>query len=126
MDAIINYSASVTVDGEVRQIAGSETIEVNSMVTGSQTVGATYEALAATTVGNSALLLYNAGAVDVSIRVRLANFSINEYLMFTLISGGVMHIPHGFVSDEGRLSVREDVFARTASGTATIDYCHLQ
>lgn len=95
------------------------------MVTGSQTIGTTYEALASTALGNSSLLLYNTGTVDVSIRVRLSNFIVNEYQMFTLIGGGVMHIPHVFVSDEGRVATREDVFARTDSGTAVIDYCHL-
>ena len=125
MDATISYSASVTVDGELRQIAGSETIEVQNIVTGSQTIGATYEALACTSMGNNSLLLYNTGTVDVSIRVRLFHFTISEYLMFNLIGGGVMHIPAGFLNDEGRLALREDVFARTDAGTVVIDYCHL-
>ena len=125
MDAIINYRATVTVDGELREIGGSETIEVQNMVTGTQTVGTTYEALSAVALGNGPLILYNAGSVDVAVRVTLGNYSVNEYMMFTLIAGGVMHIPYLFLNDELRPTTREAVFARTASGTAVIDYCHL-
>ena len=126
MDATVIYSASVTVDGEVRSIAGNDTVEVENIVTGSQSIGTTYEAIAGTALGNNSLLLYNTGTVDVSIRVRLSNFSISEYLMFNLIGGGIMHIPHGYLNDEGRLATREDVFARTDAGTVIIDYCLLK
>ena len=125
MDAIVSYSASVTADGELRQIAGSETIEVQNMVTGSQTVGTTYEILAAAAIGNGDLILYNTGDVDVAVRVRLSHFSINEYMSFTLIPGGVLSLPYAYVNDETRMALREDVYARTASGTAVIEYCHL-
>lgn len=125
MDAQISYSASVTVGGELREVAGVEAIEVGNIITGSQTIGTSYEVIGGTIIPEAGMCLYNTGAVDVSIRIRLSHFTINEYLFFNLIAGGVMFFPKVYFNDEGRPATAEDFYARTASGTVTVDYCLL-
>ncbi|MBK9419003.1 MAG: hypothetical protein IPN62_17415 [Flavobacteriales bacterium] len=71
------------------------------------------------------MVLHNTGDVDVSVRIRLSHFSINEYLPFNLIAGGVMFFPRVYFNDEGRAAQMEDIYARSASGTVTVDYCLL-
>ena len=125
MDAQLSYSASVTVDGELREVAGNEAVEITNIITGSQVIGTTYEVLATTVIPQSGMVLYNTGDVDVSVRIRLSHFSINEYLSFNLIAGGVMFFPRVYFNDEGRAAQMEDIYARSASGTVTVNYCLL-
>ena len=123
MNANIQYSASVTVDGEVRSVSGNETIEVTQMVTGSQTIGNSYEILQGTAMPQVGMVLYNKGTVDVSVRIRVANFTTNEYLFYNLIAGGVLVIQPLHQTDDDFITVGEAIHARTASGTAVVEYC---
>jgi hypothetical protein len=123
MNCNIQYSASVVVDGEVRSVSGNETIDVTNMVTGSQTIGNTYELLQGVNLPQVGMILYNRGTVDVSVRIRVLTFSTNEYLFYNLIAGGVLVIQPLHQTDNGFLTVGEDIYARTASGTAIVDYC---
>jgi hypothetical protein len=125
MNCNIQYSASVTVDGEVRSVSGNETIEVTNMVTGSQTIGNTYELLQGTGMPQVGMVLYNKGTVDVSVRIRVVNFTTNEYLFYNLIAGGVLVIQPLHQTDDDFLTTGEEIYARTASGTAIVEYCHL-
>jgi len=124
MDTTITYRARVTIHGELREIAGGETIEANNIITGVQTIGDSYEAIAGT-APNVAVMLYNTGTVDVSVRVLIQPANTFTYLFFTLIPGGLMCIPKSFISDQGDASFAISVFARTSSGTAEVEYCHI-
>jgi hypothetical protein len=123
MNANIQYSASVTVDGEVRSVSGNETIEVTQMVTGSQTIGNTYEILQGVTMPQVGMVLYNKGTVDVSVRLSFLNFTTNEYVFYNLLAGGVLVIQPLHKTDDDFLTVGETIYARTASGTAIVEYC---
>lgn len=123
MNANIQYSASVTVDGEVRSVSNSETIEVTQMVTGSQTIGNTYEILQGVTMPQVGMVLYNKGTVDVSVRLSFLNFTTNEYVFYNLLAGGVLVIQPLHKTDDDFLTVGETIYARTASGTAIVEYC---
>jgi hypothetical protein len=125
IQATIIYSASVTVDNELRQVSGSEPVDAKNIITGVQTIGNTYERLASNGVPQVAMIVYNPSAVDVSIRVRTQYFNVAEYLTLNLIAGGILTIPFVISTDEARPAIAEDVFARTASGTANIEYCLL-
>jgi hypothetical protein len=123
MNANIQYSASVTVDGEVRSVSNSETIEVTQMVTGSQTIGNTYEILQGVGMPQVGMVLYNRGTVDVSVRLSFLNFTTNEYVFYNLLAGGVLVIQPLHKTDEDFLTTGETIYARTASGTAIVEYC---
>lgn len=123
MNANIQYSASVTVDGEVRSVSNSETIEVTQMVTGSQTIGNTYEILQGVTMPQVGMVLYNKGTVDVSVRLSFLNFTTNEYVFYNLLAGGVLVIQPLHKTDDDFLTTGETIYARTASGTAIVEYC---
>jgi hypothetical protein len=123
MNANIQYSASVTVDGEVRSVSGNETIEVTQMVTGSQTIGNTYEILQGVTMPQVGMVLYNKGTVDVSVRLSFLNFTTNEYVFYNLLAGGVLVIQPLHKTDDDFLTTGETIYARTASGTAIVEYC---
>jgi hypothetical protein len=70
-----------------------------------------------------AMVLYNKGTVDVSVRIRVANFTTNEYLFYNLIAGGVLVIQPLHQTDDDFITVGEAIHARTASGTAVVEYC---
>jgi hypothetical protein len=125
MNCNIQYSASVTVDGEVRSVSGNETIEVNQIVTGSQTIGNSYEVLQGAGMPQVGMVLYNKGTVDVSVRITVANFTTNEFLFYNLIAGGVLVIQPLHRTDDDFMTVGEAIHARTASGTAIVEYCFL-
>jgi hypothetical protein len=71
------------------------------------------------------MVLYNKGTVDVSVRIRVVNFTTNEYLFYNLIAGGVLVIQPLHQTDDDFLTTGEEIYARTASGTAIVEYCHL-
>jgi hypothetical protein len=123
MNANIQYSASVNIDGEVRSVSGSEIIEVNQMVTGSQTIGNTYEILQGLSMPQVGMVLYNKGTVDVSVRLSFFSFTTNEYVFYNLLAGGVLVIQPLHQTDNGFTTVGETIYARTASGTAIVEYC---
>jgi hypothetical protein len=123
MNANIQYIASVTVDGEVRSVSNSETIEVTQMVTGSQTIGNTYEILQGVSMPQVGMVLYNKGTVDVSVRLSFLNFTTNEYVFYNLLAGGVLVIQPLHKTDDDFLTTGETIYARTASGTAIVEYC---
>ena len=123
MNANIQYSASVTVDGEVRSVSNSETIEVTQVVTGSQTIGNTYEILQGVSMPQVGMVLYNKGTVDVSVRISFISFTTNEYIFYNLLAGGVLVIQPLHQTDNDSITVGETIYARTASGTAIVEYC---
>ena len=123
MNANIQYSASVTVDGEVRSVSNSETIEVTLVVTGSQTIGNTYEILQGVSMPQVGMVLYNKGTVDVSVRISFFSFTTNEYIFYNLLAGGVLVIQPLHQTDDDSITVGETIYARTASGTAIVEYC---
>jgi hypothetical protein len=123
MNANIQYSASVTVDGEVRSVSNSETIEVTQVVTGSQTIGNTYEILQGVSMPQVGMVLYNKGTVDVSVRISFISFTTNEYIFYNLLAGGVLVIQPLHQTDDDSITTGETIYARTASGTAIVEYC---
>ena len=123
MNLNIQYSASVTIDGEARTVSGGETIEASNMITGSQTIGNTYEAMAGSTIHRTALLLYNTGTVDVAVRISMSPADTYDYAIFNLIAGGVMVVPRLFISDFNVVAEVVGVHARTSSSTAIVEYC---
>ena len=123
MNANIQYSASFTVDGEVRSVSNSETIEVTQVVTGSQTIGNTYEILQGVSMPQVGMVLYNKGTVDVSVRISFFSFTTNEYIFYNLLAGGVLVIQPLHQTDDDSITVGETIYARTASGTAIVEYC---
>ena len=123
MNLNIQYSASVTIDGEARTVSGGETIEASNMITGSQTIGNTYEVMAGSSIPRTALLLYNAGTVDVAVRVTMSPADTYDYAIFNLIAGGVMVVPRLFISDFNVVSEVTGIHARTSSSTAIVEYC---
>lgn len=125
MNVNIQYSASVTIDGEARTVSGNETVEASNIITGSQTIGNSYEVLAGSQMPGTALLLYNAGTVDVAVRVQILPSDTLDYISFNLIAGGVMVIPKTFISDLDAIALVTGIHARTSSGTAVVEYCHI-
>ena len=125
MNCNIQYSASVTIDGEVRSVSGNETVEVNQIVTGSQTIGNSYEILQGIAMPTVGMGLYNKGTVDMSVRITLGSFTTNEYLFYNLIAGGVLVIQPLHRADNNNVQTGDDIHVRTASGTAEIEYCFL-
>jgi len=125
MNVNIQYSASVTIDGEARTVSGNETVEASNIITGSQTIGNSYEVLAGSQMPGTALLVYNAGTVDVAIRVQILPSDTLDYISFNLIAGGVMVIPKTFISDLDAIALVTGIQARTSSGTAVVEYCHI-
>ena len=125
MNVNIQYSASVTIDGEARTVNGNETVEASNIITGSQTIGNSYEVLAGSQMPGTALLVYNAGTVDVAIRVQILPSDTLDYISFNLIAGGVMVIPKTFISDLDAIALVTGIQARTSSGTAVVEYCHI-
>jgi hypothetical protein len=123
MNVTIQYSASVQVDGEVRTIAGSDFVEAGNVITGTQTIGDTYEVIGGSAFPSTAIMLHNTGSVDVSIRVQIYPVDTFVYLAFNLTPGATMCIPKTMVSDADQMSFAVAVQARTSSGTADIDYC---
>jgi hypothetical protein len=123
MNANIQYIASVTVDGEVRSVSNSETIEVTQVVTGSQTIGNTYEILQGVSMPQVGMVLYNKGTVDVSVRISFNSFTTNEYIFYNLLAGGTLVIQPLHQTDDNSITVGETIYARTASGTAIVEYC---
>jgi hypothetical protein len=123
MNANIQYSASVTVDGEVRSVSNSETIEVTQVVTGSQTIGNTYEILQGLSMPQVGMVLYNKGTVDVSVRISFISFTTNEYVFYNLLAGGVLVIQPLHQTDDDSITVGETIYARTSSSTAIVEYC---
>lgn len=123
MNANIQYSASVTVDGEVRSVSNSETIEVTQVVTGSQTIGNTYEILQGVSMPQVGMVLYNKGTVDVSVRISFISFTTNEYIFYNLLAGGVLVIQPLHQTDDDSITVGETIYARTSSSTAIVEYC---
>jgi hypothetical protein len=72
--ASINFSASVTDEGETKTITSNGAISCRSLTSGSQTVGNTYEAFATNAnPGACTVIIYNTGTVDVSIRIATAS-----------------------------------------------------
>ena len=125
MNANIQFRASVVVNGELRSVSGNETIEVTHIITGSQTIGNTYEVLQGAFPPRVGMVLYNKGTVDVSVRIRVFSFTTNEYLFYNLIAGGVLVIQPLHQTDNDFITVGEDIYARTASGTAIVEYCYM-
>jgi len=125
MTTTITYRASVTIDGEVREVSGSGSADAKFVTTGTQTVGNTYEALAANFSPGTAVIIYNKGAVDVSVRVQLpaGSFTTKEYNMFTVPPNCIFCIPKLFQTDALRLTAIGAIAARSDSGTCDIDYC---
>jgi hypothetical protein len=123
MQTTITFSASVDDGGQVRAIGGTEIIETSSVVSGYQDIGNTYESIVQAQVGSFGCVVYNAGAVDIAIRLTLTIFTTNEYIFYNVIPGGVMFVPFLVQNDAGNVSPVQDISARTDSGTATIEYC---
>jgi len=125
MNAIISYSASVTIDGELREVSGGGNVDAKFVTTGVQTVGNTYEVLGANVVPGTAMFVYNKGTVDVSIRVAFpgGKYSTNQYNMFTVPPGAIFCVPRLFITDDLQVTQLGAIFARSASGTCEVDYC---
>ena len=123
MNANIQYSSSITIEGEARTVSGNETIEVTQMVTGSQTIGNTYEILQGVSMPQVGMVLYNKGTVDVSVRISFISFTTNEYIFYNLLAGGVLVIQPLHQTDDDSITVGETIYARTSSSTAIVEYC---
>jgi hypothetical protein len=124
MLATINISATISDGGTPRVASSSDTVNVSSITSGAQTIGNTYEAVGTATTFSGAVMLYNAGTVDVSVRLQLDNFDTDEYLFMTLIAGGVLVVNPIVYGDAGPSQV-STIAARTDTGTASIEYCVL-
>jgi hypothetical protein len=124
-NASINFSASVTVDDEVKTISSSGSIAFSAITSGSQTVGNVYEPFATgMRPGASTVIIYNTGTVDVSIRMEnTSTAAANDYHSFNLIAGGILVIHP--MSGDGNATWNA-LAARTSSSTATLDYCILR
>ena len=120
----INLSATISDGGTPRVLSSSDTVNVSYISSGSQTIGNTYELVAIAGAFNGGVLLYNTGSVDVSVRLQLDTFATNEYLLLTLIAGGILLVNPIVYGDAGPSQI-STIAARTDSGTASIDYCVL-
>jgi hypothetical protein len=123
MQVTITTSASVDDAGQVRALTSSEVIEAASVVNGSQDIGNTYEPIAQAQTSTYGCIIYNTGAVDVSIRATLLDFTTNEYIFYNVIPGGIIFVPFLVDNDAGAVTKVQLIDARTASGTATLEYC---
>lgn len=124
MLATINLTATISDGGAPRVLSSSDTVNVSSVTSGTQTVGNTYELVANAGEFNGGVLLYNTGGVDVSVRLQLDIFTTNEYLLMTLIGGGILIVNPIVYGDAGPSQILT-IAARTDTGTASIEYCVL-
>ena len=119
-NASIAFSASIDDGTETKSLSNSGTISCTQLVSGSQTVGNTYEVFA-TAYGNpSTVIIYNTGAVDASIRVTLQSGATNAYHFLNCIAGGMVVVPCMWGDDNKAWT---NLHARSDSGTVTLDYC---
>jgi hypothetical protein len=120
--ASINFSASVTDEGETKTISSNGSISCRFLTSGSQTVGNTYEAFATNAnPGAATVIIYNTGTVDVSIRIATASAaSTSDYQFLNCIAGGILVIHP--LSGDGP-STWSALSARTSSSTSVLDYC---
>ena len=125
MTTTITYRATSNVDGLVQGVSNSEAVETMSVTSGVQTVDTTYEVIVTASIPQVGLFIYNAGAVDVSVRLTLDTFSVNEYHFINLIAGGIVAIPPVVVNDLGYPTQVVAMHARSDSGTCALEYCHL-
>jgi hypothetical protein len=123
MITTITYRATSDVDGQVQGVSNSESVESQNVASGVQTVGTTYEPIVAALNPVVGLFIYNTGAVDVSVRLTLDTFSVNEYHFINLIAGGIIAVPPVVMNDLGYPTLVNDINARTDSGTADLEYC---
>jgi hypothetical protein len=123
MITTITYRATSDVDGQVQGVSNSESVEAQSVTSGVQSVGTTYELIVAAGNPPTGLFIYNTGAVDVSVRLTLDTFSVNEYHFINLIAGGIIAVPPVVINDLGYPTQVTAMHARTDSGTAELEYC---
>jgi hypothetical protein len=128
--ATITFSASVVADGETKTIGSTGTLTVDSVLTGKQTVGNTYETLALLDSKNAIVIIYNPSANDVSVRVTIDHSVTNQYFFYNVIAGGIFVVPRLHVTDVSKtksvVAQISAIGARTSAGTADIEYCILK
>lgn len=123
MNATITFAASMTIDGEQKSLGTSANLNVSGLTSGKQTVGTTYEVLATALGTTQAIILQNTSLVDVSVRIDLQVFTTNEFMCFDVPPDGILVIPALLFGDNGLSGPNDNIYARSASGTADIDYC---
>lgn len=120
--ATIQFSASgINSGGETKQLSSSGQIQCTQLTSGTQTLDTTYAPLA-TAAGNcTAVVVYNKGTKDVSIRMDLGAFATGKrYHVLNCIAGGIVIVP-GVIAD-GNFQWQA-LAARTESGSGDVDYC---
>jgi hypothetical protein len=123
MITTITYRATSDVDGQVQGVSNSESVETLNVTSGAQTVGTTYEVIVTASNPSTGLFIYNTGAVDVSVRLTLDTFNVNEYNFINLIAGGIIAVPPVVMNDLGYPTQVVALHARTDTGTAALEYC---
>jgi hypothetical protein len=124
--ATITFSASMVADGETKTIGSTATLSVQSITTGKQTIGSTYEAAAIPFPTNALVIIYNPSANDVAIRIETVISSSSEYFFYNLIPGGIFVVPRWHLSDVTALIAPSQInrlSAKTDKGTADLEYC---
>lgn len=118
--ASINFSASVVDGTETKTITSNGSVSCQSLTSGSQIIGNTYEPFATNaTPGDCTVIIYNTGTVDASIRLSTAA-ATDDYQFLNCIAGGMI-VVHPIVGD--LYSKWSSIQARSDSGTVTLDYC---
>jgi hypothetical protein len=119
-NASIAFSASINDGTETKSLSNSGTISCTQLVSGSQTVGNTYEVFATAYGTASTVIIYNTGAVDASIRVTLGSSATLDYHFLNCIAGGIVVVPQVWGDGTERWA---SLHARSDSGSVTLDYC---
>ena len=122
MIATVNFTASITMDGEAQSIGSQATLNANNVTVGKVEVGASY-ALVVQNGVYAALIIYNPSAVDVAVQVEHATFTTNEFSQINLIAGGIVVIHPLTVSDGGTSGPGDNVRAKASSGTVELEFC---
>ena len=118
--ASITFDASVNVGGETKTLSNTASVNCTQLVSGSQTVGNTYEVFATAYGASATVIVYNTGTVDASIRVTLGSSATNDFHCINCIAGGIVVIPCAWGDGTDRWTA---LHARSDSGTVTLDYC---
>jgi hypothetical protein len=120
--ATIAFDASITIDGEEKQLSTNGSLSCHTAISGTQTVGNTYEPIATGVTVPAHVIIYNTGTVDVAVQVTLsnANSPTSTYHEITCVPGGIVVVPPVW---NDKASFWTALKARTHTGTADIDYC---
>jgi hypothetical protein len=120
MSFTLDFTASVTTDGETKEVTTSATLEGDYAASGVITATTTYQTIS-TSGDYVACVVYNAGSVDVSVRVGTGSVTTGYYFM-TCPPGAFVIVPGLLKNDDGIIIECGDPAVKAQTGTAEVEF----